>query len=433
MGNSAEPKRFPARKLPSNSTPGGNHPAARASYFHASYFKVFMNDPENESEQFPTPASELPPQQQTVEPMAAVLPPEPPETRFLKMILFGPNGLRTGCSAATFVALAAVFVVLAGTITAAIGSGLFHLKPGHITAASAALSEFSSLLGLLAAGAIVAAIESRTIARYYLSGPGNLPHFLGGILGGFLALSLLVGVLYSGGHLSFGRGTLGPTQILHFGLLWALMFLFTALFEEGAFRCFLLNILARGMNYWWAAGSVAFLCLFALLNSSSNGGAGVYTMALLGCLPCLLVHLKKLPDSGFWQAAWFTSTAFGYVHTFNDGESRIGILSAASIGFVFCVSIRLTGSAWWAIGFHGAWDWAQTFFYGTPDSGLPAQGHYLTTTPIGAAFWSGGSDGPEGSVLVLPIVILILLALLVLYRRRPGLESPSPAAQAQLS
>ena len=387
----------------------------------------------NEPEQFPTPASERPALQQTVEPMATAPPFEPPETRFLKTILFGPNGLRAGWSAAAFVALATVFVVLAGSISAAVGSGLFHLKPGHLTAASAALGEFSSLLGLLAAGAIVAAIEGRTIARYYLSEPRSVPHFLRGILGGFLALSLLVGVLYAGGHLSFGRGTLGSEQILYYGVLWALTFLFTGLFEEGAFRCFLLNILARGMNYWWAAGSVALLCLLALLNSASNGSLGVYTMALLGCLPCLLVHLKKLPDSGFWQAAWFTSTAFGYVHTFNDGESWIGILSAASIGFVFCVSIRLTGSAWWAIGFHGAWDWAQTFFYGTPDSGLPAQGHYLTTTPIGAALWSGGSDGPEGSVLVLPVVVLILLALLVLYRRRPGLESPSPAAQAQLS
>jgi uncharacterized protein len=392
----------------------------------------------NEAKQFPTPASQVPAPQQaeppkTVPPEAEPPKTEPSETRFLKMILFGPHGLRTGWSAAMFVALAAVFVILAGSIFAAIGSGLFHLKPGHLTAASAALGEFGSLLGLFAAGVIVATIEGRTIARYYLSGPRNLPHFLGGILGGFLALSFLVAVLYAGGHLSFARGTLEPAQILYFGILWALTFLFTGFFEEGSFRCFLLFTLTRGMNYWWSAGSVALLCLLVRLNSGSNGAAGVYTMALLGCVPCLLVHLKKLPSSGFWQAAWFTSTAFGYVHTFNEGESWIGILSAATIGVVFCVSIRLTGSAWWAIGFHASWDWAQTFFYGTPDSGLPAQGHFLSTAPSGAILWSGGSDGPEGSVLVLPIIILVLLALLVLYRRRPSLESPSPAAQAQLS
>ncbi len=72
----------------------------------------------------------------------------------------------------------------------------------------------------------------------------------------------------------------------------------------------------------------------------------------------------------FWQAAWVTSTVFGLYHTSNSGENWIGILAAAFIGFVFCVSVRVTGSAWWAIGCHAAWDWAETFFYGTADSGM---------------------------------------------------------------
>ena len=93
----------------------------------------------------------------------------------------------------------------------------------------------------------------------------------------------------------------------------------------------------------------------------------------------------------------------------------------------------MTGSAWWAIGFHAAWDWTQTFFYGTPDSGLAPQGHYLSTAPDGPAFWSGGKDGPEGSILVLPIILLTLLAVTLLYRRRSLPESPSTAVEAQIS
>jgi hypothetical protein len=91
----------------------------------------------------------------------------------------------------------------------------------------------------------------------------------------------------------------------------------------------------------------------------------------------------------------------------------------------------VAGSAWWAIGCHAAWDWAETFFYGTADSGLVAPGHYLTTSPAGNALWSGGADGPEGSLLVLG-VILLLVALLVIYGRRKAaaLEAPvtEPAA-----
>jgi membrane protease YdiL (CAAX protease family) len=148
-------------------------------------------------------------------------------------------------------------------------------------------------------------------------------------------------------------------------------------------------------------------------------------MAALGVVPCLLLHLKKSSTASFWEAAWLTSTLFGYIHTFNKGETWIGIFSAAAIGFAFCVSVRLTGSAWWAIGFHAAWDWTQTFFYGTADSGNVAHGHFLTTNPSGAVLWSGGSAGPEGSLLVIPTVLLVIVALVAIYGRKKS--DPQPA------
>jgi hypothetical protein len=85
------------------------------------------------------------------------------------------------------------------------------------------------------------------------------------------------------------------------------------------------------------------------------------------------------------------------VHVANPNEAWIGVFAAAFIGFVFCVSVRVTGSAWWAIGCHAAWDWGETFFYGTADSGLPAQGHYLTSMPAGNPLWSGGAFTAAGS------------------------------------
>ena len=113
-----------------------------------------------------------------------------------------------------------------------------------------------------------------------------------------------------------------------------------------------------------------------------------------------------------------TSTLFGYVHTGNNGENWVGIFAASAIGFVFVVSIHVTGSAWWAIGCHAAWDWAETYFYGAADSGNVATGHYLSVTPAGATLWSGGTDGPEGSVLVLGAILLLLAGLVAMYGRR---------------
>ncbi|HEY1254481.1 MAG TPA: CPBP family intramembrane glutamic endopeptidase, partial [Terracidiphilus sp.] len=153
----------------------------------------------------------------------------------------------------------------------------------------------------------------------------------------------------------------------------------------------------------------------------------VYIAASLGVFPCLILHIKKTPRSGFWQAAWVTSTFFGFVHTSNGGENWIGIFAAAFIGFVFCASIYATGSAWWAIGCHAAWDWSETYFYGTADSGYVASGHYLSATSAGNAFWSGGTDGPEGSVLVLAVILLLLAAVLLIHGRR----KPSGAEVAE--
>jgi membrane protease YdiL (CAAX protease family) len=193
--------------------------------------------------------------------------------------------------------------------------------------------------------------------------------------------------------------------------------------EEGIFRCYLQFTLTRGINFWWALGIVAAICLDLLLRSKGNGVWGVYIIALLGLCPCFWLQLKKMEGSGFWQAAWVTSTLFGYIHTGNGGENWIGIFAAAFIGFVFCVSVWVTGSAWWAIGCHASWDWAETYFYGTADSGLVATGHYLNASPAGSAFWSGGADGPEGSVLVLGVILLMLAALLAIYGRKKPVAS----------
>jgi hypothetical protein len=40
----------------------------------------------------------------------------------------------------------------------------------------------------------------------------------------------------------------------------------------------------------------------------------------------------------------------------------------------------------------------------------------------GNALWSGGADGPEGSVLVLGVVLLLLAMLLLIYGRVKSVE-----------
>jgi hypothetical protein len=124
----------------------------------------------------------------------------------------------------------------------------------------------------------------------------------------------------------------------------------------------------------------------------------------------------------FWVASLLLAIAFGAAHGWNPGESHVGFFSAAMLGFAFSTSIWYTQSIWWAIGFHAAWNWGMTFFYGTPNSGILAAGHFLSIEPRGASIISGGSTGPEGSVFVLPIVLLMNLLIYLTYRSEVSTE-----------
>jgi membrane protease YdiL (CAAX protease family) len=359
---------------------------------------------------------------------ASARPWSPPEQGDPLWIILGPNGLRAGWSILLFSAIVIILAYVFGTLIASIVSGVFQLQLDGETAASSIVSESEWVMAIAAAIAILSRLEHRRFLDYYLAGPAVATRFVSGLISGFAALSALIAVLASGGWIHFGPAPEYQPQLLRYAALWIVAFFLVALTEEGSFRCYLQFTLARGINFWWALTAVAAMCLWDLTHATSHGAGGVYAMALLGVFPCLYLHLRQTQQNGFWQAAWVGSTLFGFIHTANNGETWIGIFAAAAVGFVFCVSVRLTGSAWWAIGFHAAWDWAETYFYGTADSGFVARGHLFTTTAAGSAFWSGGSDGPEGSVLVLPLILLLWMGLILMYGR-----NRQPQAKAALA
>lgn len=116
---------------------------------------------------------------------------------------------------------------------------------------------------------------------------------------------------------------------------------------------------------------------------------------------------------GFWPAAFLLSAIFGAVHLTNLGENFIGALEVFVTALLFCLSLRRTGDLWFAVGLHGAWDWAETFFYGVPDSGYQGPGRFLNPMFHGPKWLTGGSVGPEGS-LVTPAVEMAMMGLVML-------------------
>jgi len=345
--------------------------------------------------------------------------PAPQQDRDFDWVFIGPHGLRAGWSIVLFAALYYLFRMVIGTLFFA--AGLVHDSPAD-SASAVLVGELVPFFALIAAALVMVLIEDRRIQSYNLAGTHRVRHFVSGLVAGFAALSLLVAALAWGGWLRFGVASQSAAQAAAIGVLWAIAFLLVGSVEEGLFRCYALSTLTRGINFWWALAAQIAICLYLALIGGGNGAWGVYAAAALGFLPCLILHRRFGARSAFWQAAWVTSTFFGSYHTSNSGENWIGIFAASFMGFVFCLSVRLTGSAWWAIGCHAAWDWAETFFYGAADSGLQGQGHFLSASPAGNPLWSGGADGPEGSLLVLGVILLLLLFLLGLYARNAAAQ-----------
>jgi hypothetical protein len=67
---------------------------------------------------------------------------------------------------------------------------------------------------------------------------------------------------------------------------------------------------------------------------------------------------------------------------------------------------------------HAAWDWGLTYFYSVPNSGTVAVGHLFNVHTQGPAWLTGGSAGPEGSIINLMFDLLCFVVFAMIYKKR---------------
>jgi CAAX protease family protein len=309
--------------------------------------------------------------------------PSPPSRPLLRVIFLNPEGLRAGWRLLIFLVVA--FAVLSGV---RLLSHLLGLRaPGGILGPLDTIEGESLLfMSVFAATAFMWKVEERSFADYALPLRGTFGRrFWEGVVWGLAALSALLFVMWLGRGFALGRIILGGREIIYYGGLWALAFLAVAFFEEFLMRGYALFTLTTGI--------------------------------------------------GFWPSAVALSSLFGALHLGNSGETWVGALSAGLIGLFFCLTVRRTGSLWFAIGFHAAWDYAESFIYSVPNSGIIVPGHLMDSSFGGPRWLTGGHIGPEGSVFVFPLIGLLSLAFARLntQARFPGPTAPASSAPAETS
>ena len=266
---------------------------------------------------------------------------------FASRLFIGSSGIRAGWRLLIFLGI---------VISLIAGATLVAHRSRHT--ASALENEIVPFLIILFSSWVMSRIEHRRLADYGLPvREAFRSQFWQGILMGFVSITTLLVSMRLAGVFSFGTIVLHGFEIWQKGALWALVFLFVGLFEEFFFRGYALFTLSTGIK--------------------------------------------------FWPSAVLLSALFGLLHHTNPNESWVGALEAAGTGLLFCLMLRRTGDLWMPIGFHAAWDWGETYFFGVPNSGYGFTGHLLNPRFSGPDWITGGGVGPEGSWLCIGLLVIL--------------------------
>ena len=238
--------------------------------------------------------------------------------------------------------------------------------------------DISILIAVLIATFIMSRIEDSSFRDYYI--PSNVfveRQFWKGLLWGFLAVSLLIGLIAVFHGYRITGVAIHGTALIRAMLWWLVAALGIGIAEELAFRAYLLRTLADGIR--------------------------------------------------FWPAAILLSVGFGALHYFTKPYERWeDFASTGLIGLFGCLTIRRTGSLAFIIGFHASFDWAAMFFYSGRNAGEFAVGHLLQTSWSGSDRLTGGMLGPEASWFVFAVIALLFLIFPFVYRSSSKVSDSIP-------
>jgi membrane protease YdiL (CAAX protease family) len=290
----------------------------------------------------------------------------------LRLVFYNDRGLRAGWRLLIYFGMIAVLIFGARLVAKSLrGAPKGASVPDYVQAIFQAVGELILFLVLLFLAWIMSRIERRKVGAYGLPLQWSALSALvrGYFLWGFLPLAFLLLVLRAAHAFYFGTVTALNARILGWGLLWFAVFLLVGLFEEYMLRGYFFYTLADGI--------------------------------------------------GFWPAAVIQAILFAGIHMGNGGETKIGIVAAGFFALFAAATLWRTGNLWLAVGAHAGWDWGQSYFFGVNDSGFQAPGHLLNPHVGQAPDWlTGGTVGPEGSVVTLILWAILAIAFVKLYSKR---------------
>ncbi len=251
----------------------------------------------------------------------------------------------------------------------------FHIGEG-LNAASIALGELILLAATLICTALFARYEGRRIDSYGLPLRRALGSrtWEGALTGVIMAGAVALGMYLLGGMQVLGLATTGSALALS-ALGWLAANIVIGIAEEFWYRSYVLQTLWKAVGFWPAA---------------------------------ILIALNFAADHYFTKA----------------GENIWDVITLVSLSLLMCDSVRRTGTLWFAVGFHIAFDYMQLFIIGTPNGAQVPVGRLLDVRFAGPAWLTGGVLGTEASFLMYPMIALLWLYLWWRFPARSAVALP---------
>lgn len=123
-------------------------------------------------------------------------------------------------------------------------------------------------------------------------------------------------------------------------------------------------------------------------------------------------HLLTKRLTVHW-AVVITSVSFSLAHMANTGYTWISAINIGLLACIFSYMTIRTGSLYFSIGFHIAWNLFQGYVFGISVSGETSQGVYPVILS-GQSWLTGGEFGLEGSLLATLILGLVCVVLILI-------------------
>ena len=114
-----------------------------------------------------------------------------------------------------------------------------------------------------------------------------------------------------------------------------------------------------------------------------------------------------------------SAAIFGLMHAANPGATAFGIAALTiEFGIMLALAYVLTRNIWLAVGMHMSWNFTQGYVFGAEVSGVSQPYSMLKTSLSGPDLLTGGSFGPEASILSLGVSAVASVVLIVLILRK---------------